>query len=86
MRSQLAGLLASRHPGLGDSFLSLEISLDKQLDPFAKRFEECSKPGCGGRLGLRVENLAGGTQQTSQVCRKCGAQIPTAIVRVQRVT
>ena len=32
--------------------MSLEISTDKNMDPFAKRWEECSK--CGGRLGLQV--------------------------------
>jgi hypothetical protein len=63
--------------------MSLEISLDKRLDPFAKKFEECSR--CGGRLGLRVENLNGGVQQTSQICRKCGHTVPTAIVKVHRV-
>jgi len=63
--------------------MSLEISLDKALDPFAKKFEECSK--CGGRLGLRVETSGNGSQTTSQICRKCGHSITTTKVNVIRI-
>lgn len=61
--------------------MSLNISLDNKIDPFAKPYQECSK--CGGKLALRVENSPSG-QKTSQICRKCGHQITTAIVNVIR--
>ncbi len=63
--------------------MSLAISTDDRLDPFAKRYQECSK--CGGRLGLQIESQSSGGQKTSQVCRKCGHRIVTAIVNVVRV-
>jgi DNA-directed RNA polymerase subunit RPC12/RpoP len=63
--------------------MSLEISLDNRVDPFARKYEECSR--CGGRLALRVENLSNGSQHTSQVCRKCSHKILTTKVNVIRV-
>lgn len=63
--------------------MSLEISLDQRIDPFAQRFEACGK--CGGRLALRVENMGNGLQRTSQFCRKCSHTITTANVNVIRV-
>ena len=61
--------------------MSIDISLEKQIDPFYKP-ESCSK--CGGKLALRVSSTAGGTE-TRQVCRGCGHEILTAKVNVIRV-
>lgn len=63
--------------------MSLQISPDKGNDPFAKPYQECNK--CGGRLALRIEGSASGTQKTTQVCRKCGHTVLTSQVNIVRV-
>jgi ribosomal protein S27AE len=63
--------------------MSLAISTDDRLDPFRKNYQECSR--CGGKLGLRIESTSSGSQKTSQVCKKCGHSVITAIVNVVKI-
>lgn len=62
--------------------MSIDISLEKQADPFYKA-ERCSK--CDGKIGLRIQSTPGGGSRTIQICRSCGHEVPTAFVNVIRV-
>lgn len=42
------------------------------LDPFEKKYEECSK--CGGKMSTLHENSAN-VQKTFSVCRKCNHRV-----------